>query len=319
MRLVVLAVAGPPAPQAALIGLAGVLVAGIGGLVLLERAAASTDALARRSEMASDDRASDRLLPRLDRRLRRTGYGRWLSLHLVAAGVNTRVVDATAIAAAAALGGFVVGRAILPEWVAVLVAALAVRLCWAWVERRRRKRTEDFVGQLPELARVLSNATSAGLAVTTAVDMAATELTDPARSEMVLTAEELRIGQSLESALTSLERRMPSREVGVLVGTLVVQQRSGGRLVQALRDLAETLEARKELRREIRTVMSGAVFTGYLVAGMGAGTVVILNVVDPGILRTMTSSLIGQAAFVISMTLYALGFLMVRRVTRIET
>ena len=47
--------------------------------------------------------------------------------------------------------------------------------------------------------------------------------------------------------------RLPSREVAVLVSTLLVSARSGGSLVTALRDIADTLEARKETRREVRT------------------------------------------------------------------
>ena len=52
--------------------------------------------------------------------------------------------------------------------------------------------------------------------------------------------------------------------------TLIIQQRAGGDTVRALSELGSTLEARKDLLREIRTMLSGAVFTSYLVAMMGA-------------------------------------------------
>ena len=47
------------------------------------------------------------------------------------------------------------------------------------VERKRNARREEFIGQLPELARVLSNGTSAGLSMPGAVQLAARELSDP--------------------------------------------------------------------------------------------------------------------------------------------
>ena len=43
--------------------------------------------------------------------------------------------------------------------------------------------------------------------------------------------------------------------------TLVIQQRAGGDTVRALNELGHTLEARKDLLREIRTLLSGSVFT----------------------------------------------------------
>ena len=51
--------------------------------------------------------------------------------------------------------------------------------------------------------------------------------------------------------------------------TIIIQQRAGGDTVRALQELGGTLEARKDLIREIRTVLSGSVFTSYIVAGIG--------------------------------------------------
>ena len=49
--------------------------------------------------------------------------------------------------------------------------------------------------------------------------------------------------------------------------TLIIQQRAGGDTVRALSELGATLDARKDLLREISTLLSGAVFTSYLVGG----------------------------------------------------
>ena len=83
--------------------------------------------------------------------------------------------------------------------------------------------------------------------------MAAKELDDPAASEMASVVQEMRLGQPLDRALERLQERLPSREVAVLMTTIVIQQRAGGDTVRALQELGGTLEARKDLIREIRT------------------------------------------------------------------
>ena len=123
--------------------------------------------------------------------------------------------------------------------------------------------------QLPDLARMLSNGTQAGLSIPGAVQMAARELDDPAGAEMAAVVQEMRIGQPLDRALERLQERLPSREVAVLMTTIIIQQRAGGDTVRALQELGGTLEARKDLIREIRTLLSGSVFTSYVVAGIG--------------------------------------------------
>src|SRR5205823_2762244 len=154
-----------------------------------------------------------------------------------------RTGDFVALVVAGALTGYTGARMIVAGAVAPLVGSLVVWGAFAWIRRRLAQRRDQFVTQLPELARVLSNATSAGLAIRTAVEMAAGELDDPAGGELRRVAEELRLGQSIDVALANLEARMPSREVGVLIGTLIIQHRAGGSLVNALRDMATTLDA----------------------------------------------------------------------------
>ena len=175
---------------------------------------------------------------------------------------------------------------------------ITVAVARTMVERKRRARRSEFIAQLPELARVLSNGTSAGLSMPGAVQLAARELSDPAAAEMKLVVQEMRLGVSLDESLERLRDRLPSREVAVLMTTLIIQQRAGGDTVRALSELGSTLEARKDLQREIRTMLSGAVFTSYLVMIMGLGTIVLINTISPGILHEMTTSLVGIVSLI---------------------
>jgi tight adherence protein B len=148
--------------------------------------------------------------------------------------------------------------------------------------------------------------------------MAVDELADPARSEIRLVTDQLNLGASLDSALTTMERRLPSREAAILISTLIVAARSGGGLVTALRDIAGTLETRKETRREIRTVYAQAVATAYAVLLMGVGVLYLLDSVHEGTVDTMLREPLGQVALVVAGSIYAAGILVVRRMTRVE-
>jgi tight adherence protein B len=130
--------------------------------------------------------------------------------------------------------------------------------------------------------------------------------------------QETRLGMPLESSLERLRDRLPSREVAVLMTTLIIQQRAGGDTVRALSELGQTLEARKDLLREIRTMLSGAVFTSYLVAMMGAGTLVLVNLISPGIMNELTTTLPGILALSLATILYVVAFVIIRGITKVE-
>ncbi len=295
-----------------------VLVVACAGLYQLYQGVLLKRAMIAQSAADDAERRARRARARADVRLRRTRRGQRLAVRLQAAGVGLTVVDFMAICVGAAVATYLLVRLVLPPLFSILASAAGVAACFSWLRRKQDERREAFIRQLPEVARTLSNAAAAGLALRTAVPMAADELTEPAKTELRRTADAIAIGQSLEDALHELEERMPSRELAVLVTTLVIQSRAGGALVSALRSISETLDARKELRREVQTVMSGEVFTSYIAALLGVVSLLLLNALNPKVLDEMLTRPIGIAALAISGSLYLIGFLLIRRMTRIE-
>ncbi|PBC69578.1 tight adherence protein B [Streptomyces sp. TLI_235] len=254
----------------------------------------------------------------LDARLRATALGRDLGRRITAAGLPMPVTTFYLMMLCAATTIGLLSAALLAPLLAPPAAVATLGAAYGFLERRRRQRNDRFVNQLPELARILSNAVSAGLAMRTALAMAAEEAAEPAGAELRQVCEGLRVGQPVEDALEQLRLRLPSREIGVLVTTLVLATRAGGSLVTALQHISQTLEARKELRREIRTQLAQAVATTYMVPVMGLGSLLLINTVQPGSIRQMTGSPIGQGVLAGAAALYALGMLMIRRITKIE-
>lgn len=273
------------------------------------------------SDLLSESISGSRrpLIERLDREFRATRPGRWLEQQFVLAGLGDRRILPYVLGGM--IGGVAVGWVLAVGLAPVfalggLVAfVLGMRAYLGWARQQRRER---FIAQMPELARTLSNATNAGLSISSAIDKASRELAEPAHTELARVSNRLKFGASLHTAVSEMEERLPSREVSILVATLLVSSRSGGSLVSALRDIADTLEARKEVRREVRTTLAQSTSTGYLVIAIGIGILFLLNVMNPGTVDKMTSTFLGQAALVVGGGLFVGGFLAIRRMTRFD-
>ena len=254
----------------------------------------------------------------LDRRLRRTKLGRKLELRLAATGLDVTPGEFFVAMLATVAGLFLIGQATLAPFFGPLAGLLGIWAALQFLNWQRQKRIERFINQLPELARILANATHAGLALRTAIGMAAEELEAPAGEELAKVANQLAVGASMDDALGELAERLPSRELVVLVTTLVLSNRAGGQVVSALRNLTETLEERKETRREVRTQLSQVSMTSYAVPALGVGSLFLMNGVKDGALERMTGSPVGQGAVIIAFALYAVGFILIRRLSRID-
>lgn len=257
-------------------------------------------------------------LARVDASFRRTRLGRVLERELLLSGstrsplVALLVGIVLGLTVAAALWTFL---APLLGVVGLLAGLLLVR---AYLNRGKERRREAFIAQMPQLARVLANATNAGLSIATAIGIAAQELDDPASTELSRVSTSMAFGNDLETALAEVRERLPSREISVLLATLLVSARSGGSLVTSLRTIADTLEERRETRREIRSILAQSVATGYTVIGMGFALLLLLNVLNPGTVEKMTLHPLGQVALIFAALVFTGGFLTIRRMTQIK-
>ncbi|MGP3973061.1 type II secretion system F family protein [Streptomyces sp. 8N114] len=254
----------------------------------------------------------------VDRRVRATGPGRRLQGKLALTGLDLTPGEYVVYLAGLVAVLWMLASSVLAPFFGPIAGLVGVLAANAFLNHQRQRRTEQFINQLPELARILANATSAGLALRTALGMAAEELEAPAGDELRLVTDQLAVGRSIDDALNELAERLPSRELVVLVTTLVLANRAGGTIVASLRNLTTTLEERKETRREVRTMLAEVNATAFTIPLLGLGAMLMMNSMMPGALARVTGSPVGQVAMVVAVGLFAAGFLVIRRLGRIE-
>lgn len=280
------------------------------------------DDATRRRELAASARAEDvggeRAGSRLERLLFTRTPLRVMAQRISAAGLSWRPLPVLLVFLASMATMALGGRFLLGRIGAAALALLIPALFMTWVKRRAARRGEALIAQLPELARILANGNSAGLSMARCLAMAGREMAEPAGGEMRKVANRLNLGWTVDRALTDLSTRLPSREMDVLIRTIVVQARTGGALTTALMDISQALEERKELRREVATVILGSAVSGYAVIVIGTGAIVLLNLMQPGLLDQMAGTLVGRAILLVSLVLFGGGLFLMRLVSRVE-
>ncbi|ESP97978.1 type II secretion system F protein [Streptomyces sp. GBA 94-10 4N24] len=301
------------------LALGAALLLAVAGIHVYASGRAQRQALVDRlSATAAPPAGRGRRFTGIDRRVRRTRLGRDLSLRLSATGLDVTVGEFTVYALATTAALWLIASAALAPFFGPIAALAAAWGAVVFLNWQRQKRIEAFINQLPDVARLLANATAAGLALRTALAMAAEELEAPAGEELSRVADQLALGRSVDAALGELAERLPSRELVVLVTTLVLSNQAGGTVVSSLRNLTATLEERKETRREVRTMLSEVHATALTVPALGLGSLLLINSQNEGALARVTGSALGQILILIALGLYAVGFLVIRRLGKIE-
>lgn len=294
---------------------AGASVVALLGLWLLVSSSARRSLLAERGGGVQRRRRLDEII---DERVVRTRRGADLAGKLHSAGSSMSASRFLALVVGSTIATALIVRLVFPTVLAVVAGIVAGWACFAWLGRRLEKRKEEFVAQLPEVARLLANGASAGLSMPAAIELVVREIERPASEELQTVIDELTFGRSLDDSLASLQRRLPSREIAVLLTTLIIQQRAGGDVVRALGELSNALDQRRDTLREVKTLVAGSVATSYIVPALGLGALLMLNTLNSHTLDRMTTEPLGIAALVVAAVMYVLGLLAIKRVTRVE-
>lgn len=182
---------------------------------------------------------------------------------------------------------------------------------------RKNKKRQMLVEQLPEICRLLANSTRSGMTLNQGIQLVAKEMAEPAKSEFKNLAHELSLGIDFGAAIRAMEKRVDNKEFQLFAATMLIQKKAGGNLYAVLDEMSQTLDERKLLKQEIKTMTAEQRYVSYIVPVIPIFLVLMMNNVIDGFLNPLFSG-IGIILFVIFVAGTVLTFVVVRKITNIR-
>lgn len=186
-----------------------------------------------------------------------------------------------------------------------------------FLKSRQNRRTESFNKQLPEICRMMSNAVKAGLTIPQGVEMVAKELKAPAGLEFQAMTQQLRLGDDFEEVMNRFRDRIASKELNIFVSTVLIQRRVGGNLAEVLGLMADTLEERARVNKEVDTVTAEAKFIAFILPIMPLMMAMMMNLFIEGFLNPLFSTW-GLVLLSIFLIMQFVAFIIIRQITKIR-
>lgn len=201
---------------------------------------------------------------------------------------------------------------------APVAAAAVLGGALAWIRTADRRYAERIARQLAGVAQHLASGLSAGLSLRQALTRAARDAPEPSAGELRRVVRELEMGARVEAALEGLAARVGEPSLTVLVTAILVQRRAGGNLARALANLAERLDERVRLDRELRSATAQARLTAWMVGALPFGAGVLTELAAPGTIARTLGQGPGLVLLLVALVLYGTGVALIRRVGRVE-
>lgn len=209
--------------------------------------------------------------------------------------------------------------------VLVLIFAIGAYAPRFYLKRRAAKRLAEFNTQLPDTITLLSNSLRAGSSFLQGLDLVKREAGGPMADEFDRVVREMNLGQSLESTLNNLVRRVASEDLELVVTAIAIQSQVGGNLANVLDAIAFTIRERIRIKGEINTLTAMGRYSGYVLLALPAALGGILFVISPSYMGAMFEKPpellglpMGLFLFAIGAVSMGLGYLLIRRIVNIK-
>ena len=202
-------------------------------------------------------------------------------------------------------------------------AALHVKSGWQngrgilsrYLDSRRRAK---FNSQLPEALATMSNALRAGFSVAQAFDSVVEQAENPMSEEFAILQRQLRVGMGFEEALESMSGRVGSEDLSLVTTALIISRKTGGNVTEIFDRISDTIRSRMRIERKVKSLTAQGRMQGLIVSAMPLFLGLAMAVLKPGIMLPFLASAAGLASVAATVALVAAGWLMIRRIIRID-
>ena len=187
-----------------------------------------------------------------------------------------------------------------------------------YVSFQRTRRFQKFEELFPEAIDTLARAVRAGHAFTTALELIANEMAEPVSTEFRKLFEEQKFGLPLRDALLNFAERMPIVDVKFFVTAVMFQRETGGNLAEILDNLSYVIRERFKILRQVRVYTAQGRLTMMLLMALPPIVVVVMMVMNPDFIKPLFYDKMGHAMIVAGVTLQTIGYLVIRKIIRIQ-
>lgn len=197
-------------------------------------------------------------------------------------------------------------------------ALVGIMMGFALLGLRIRRRRKKFTNQLGDMLTMVANALRAGFSFMQAFELISREMDAPMGREVQLVVNEVNLGNTLESALDNMQRRVASPDFELVVTAVLIQRQVGGDLASILDTISETIAERIRMRRETQTLTAQGRLSGWVLVLIPFALGGFLSVVNPGYLQPLFDTELGRMCMIGAIVSELIGILVIRRIVDIK-
>jgi tight adherence protein B len=172
--------------------------------------------------------------------------------------------------------------------------------------------------QLVDALSNMSNALRAGFSINQSFETVVQNGENPIAQEFEVMLQQLRLGMGFNEAMQSMEQRVGSEDLNLVITTIDIARKTGGNLTEVFDRISLTIRERMRIENRVRTLTAQGRLQGIIVGTMPIALAIILTVVKPGMMLPFFQSRAGIISIIAVIIMLVCGGLLIRKIIRID-
>ncbi|MEH6993008.1 type II secretion system F family protein [Neobacillus drentensis] len=271
------------------------------------------------SERVKKTSVSNQLVNKISAIFKNVQFNEGTEKLLLESGSKLKPEDFFAIRLLSAAGLGLVGLIIgLPWYFNAFVVIIGFVLPKIFLNRKRKKRLAFVNYQLIEVLGLMANSMRAGFSFMQAMQLVGKEIPDPLGPEFERAIRQAGLGVPLEDVFEEMEKRLPNKELEVVIRAILAQRRSGGNLAQLLETMEETIRGRVRILEELNTLTAQGRMSSWIITLLPVGLGLYLALVNREYFAPMLEHPLGWMMMFVASVSIIIGWVVIQKIIRIE-
>jgi tight adherence protein B len=220
------------------------------------------------------------------------------------------------VAVVLGLIGLITGQKLAITGAMVFIGGLGLPRWFLGFSKARRQK--KFANEFSNAIDVIVRGVKSGLPVNECLKIIAKEAPRPVSDEFEQLVEGQRIGLSLEQSLDRMHERMPLQEVRFFGIVLLIQQKTGGNLAEALGNLAGVLRGRKLMEGKIKALSAEAKASAMIIGALPFLVMGSVKMASPEYLDPLFLTKPGNFILLGAGVWMSMGIMVMKKMTKIK-
>lgn len=182
----------------------------------------------------------------------------------------------------------------------------------------KKKRDEKFDRQLVEALTNLGNSLQAGFSLNQGLELLAREMDNPMGQEIGMVVREIQVGVEMEDALEHLYERMPSKDLDLIISSILISRDVGGDLTEIFDNIAHTIRDRHRIEGKIKALSAQGKLQGFVILCIPPGMAIALSYIAPKMIEPLFTTPVGWLLMALVVVLMGMGVYTIYRIVDIE-